>query len=166
MAARLILSLLLLLGACSPASDAAQGEGAAPTATPGATTTDRASLGGGEAVLVTQGGGCVLRRAGQADLPLAPAPPCRFLRADGQVQRHAYPDRAIDAVVMVVGTPADAAAKAHFGVAAASTCGTVAQGLIVRGERVSAAPRPLRGAMVCIDQGRDEKDFRAAADAR
>lgn len=165
MAARLIrmLAAALLLGGCAPASDAAQGQNSVTTQDE---PTDRAVLAGTQAMLIAREGECVLRRAGHPDLPLAPAAPCRFLRAEGQVQQHAYPDRGVDAVVLVVGTLADTARKKHFGIAEAIECGTVAHGLVVRGANVTAARQPQREGMFCVDQGRDEKDFYAAAHER
>ena len=178
MATRLIRTLMpvLLLAGCSPASDAApaadpnQGadvrsapvrDGAAAAAAEA--TTDRAVLAGTQTLLIARGQACLVRRSGKPDIPLAPAAPCRFLRVDGQVQQHAYPARGIDAVVMVVGTAADAAGKARFGIPAALECGTVAHGLIIRGDSMAPARQAHRGAMVCVDQGRDEKDFYAVA---
>ena len=149
------------LAGCSPPSGAAA---PAPTPTSAAeTVTDRATLGGAAVELVARGGACVLRRAGTADAALAPAAPCRFLRVDGAVQRHAYPDRAIDAVAMVVGSPADAERLSYFGAADAGWCGTVAQGLVVRGASVAPARRSMSGGLFCADKGRDEKDFHAVA---
>lgn len=162
MAAQLTKLLLygLLLGGCLPVSDASDGENA--EVADGAAT-DRAVLGGTEATLIAQGSTCLLRRNGQPDTPLAPAPPCRFMRAEGRVQWHAYPDRGIDAVVLVIGTAADPGQKADFGIAATAECGTIAHGLIVRGNRVAAARQAHRGGMFCVEQGRDEKDFYAVA---
>ncbi|MEN3749626.1 hypothetical protein TPR58_20805 [Sphingomonas sp. HF-S3] len=113
--------------------------------------------------LLARDGACLVRRTGQRDIALAPAAPCRFLRANGQVQQHGYPDRGIDAVVLVIGSPASAAQKAEFGIAASEDCGTIAHGLTLRGTTITAAARPLRGGMFCVDKGRDEKDFYAAA---
>jgi hypothetical protein len=150
----------LLVGGCLPVSDASGGENAAVA---DGTATDRTILGGSEATLIAQGDACLLRRNGQPDTPLAPAPPCRFLRAEGRVQQHAYPDRGVDAVVLVIGSAADPAQKTHFGAAATAECGTVAHGLIVRGNKVTAARQVHRGGMFCVEQGRDEKDFYAVA---
>ena len=169
MAAGLIRTLVpvIALAACSPTSDAAPTQGARGGKTPvSETTTDRTMLAGVPAALVARDGACLLRRGGRPDATLAPTPPCRFLRAGGEVQRYAYPARGIDAVVMVVGTAAAPTQKAHFGIAAAISCGTVAHGLIVRGDTVTPARRPQRGGMYCVDQGRDEKDFYAVAHER
>ncbi|PXA98430.1 hypothetical protein DMC47_08595 [Nostoc sp. 3335mG] len=148
----------LLIAACS----AAPQQDARPDAAV-ATETDRTTLGGAPVTLVARDGACLVRREAQRDIALAPAAPCRFLRSGGQVQQHRYPDRGVDAVVLVIGSPASAAQKAEFGIAANEVCGTVAHGLTLRGTTVTAAARPLRGGMFCIDKGRDEKDFYAAA---
>lgn len=148
----------LLLAACS----AAPQQGTSPDAA-AATETDRTTLGGAPVALFARDGACLVRREGQRDIALAPAAPCRFLRAGGQVQQHPYPDRGVDAVVLVIGSPASAAQKAGFGIAASEVCGTMAHGLKLRGTTVTAAARPLRGGMFCFDKGRDEKDFYAVA---
>lgn len=148
----------LLLAACSAAP---QREKLSESVT--VEETDRTTLGGAPVALVARDGACLVRREGQRDITLAPAPPCRFLRSGGQVQQHRYPDRGVDAVVLVIGSPASAAQKAEFGIAASEVCGTVAHGLTLRGTTVTAAARPLRGGMFCVDKGRDEKDFYAAA---
>lgn len=151
----------LLLGACTSNSDAAQQE--KRSASNNTTETDRTTIGGAPVALVARDGACLIQREGHRDIALAPAAPCRFLRSGGQVQQHRYPDRGVDAVVLVIGSPASAAQKAEFGIAANEVCGTVAHGLTLRGTTVTAAARPLRGGMFCIDKGRDEKDFYAAA---
>ncbi len=151
----------LLLGACAPNSDAAQQEKRSASADP--TETDRATLGGTPVALFAREGTCLVRREGQRDIALAPAAPCRFLRSGGQLQQHRYPDRGVDAVVLVIGSPASAAQKSEFGITASEVCGTMAHGLILRGTTVTAAARPLRGGMFCVDKGRDEKDFYAVA---
>lgn len=148
----------LLLAACSPTP-----QQETPPDAAAATETDRTTLGGAPVALVARDGACLVRREGQRDIALAPAAPCRFLRSGGQLQQHRYPDRGVDAVVLVIGSPASAAQKSEFGITASEVCGTMAHGLTLRGTTVTAAARPLRGGMFCVDKGRDEKDFYAVA---
>lgn len=150
MIARLaFLSLLLLVTGCT-----SPGKG---------TSLDSAEVAGYKLHLVEQDGGCRLNYSGpqgQGQLALKVAPPAYFLRRGSrEVQTRAYPDKGIDALVIVTGTPGSPERLKLWGATPSAKCGTELQGVQIGKKGISVTAEVLRSGLWFRDKGTDEKDF-------
>ena len=129
-------------------------------------TDSGASVAGYELSLVERDGACSLRFSGRSsgERGLSVKPPCHFLRRDAaRPQLFSYPEVQVEAVAIVVGTPAGPAARKAWKLPPEAVCGEETQGVMVKRGAVVVTRAVHRGGVVCKDKGADEKEFWAFA---
>lgn len=158
------LFILSLAGlACQADGPSPAGGAPEPGAVLDVAITDSARLGAYALAVISEEDRCALAiqgPSGERLLPLAPAPPCHFLRR-GQAapQSFAYPDVGVQAVLAIAGTPLSDAERERWGLPAEAVCGAEAQGVLLAQGGVRLSTHVASGGVACKDQGLDEKDF-------
>jgi hypothetical protein len=129
-----------------------------------ASVTDAATAGSISVEILSRGGQCVLRTGGK-ELPLAPKPPCYFVRAPGKetAWSFAYKDVDVTATLIVIGTPATENTRKTWNLAPNVVCGEESQGVVVRDGAVAVTRNVQKGGVYCRDSGIDEKEFHGFA---
>lgn len=132
----------------------------------GETVLETANVVGVPLQLINSNGVCTLlhkQNGVTTRLALVPQPPCFFLRTGtaGQTtpQHFAYPKAGVKAALIVAGTLIGEERRKKHGIAADHLCGSVMQGVLLLGNRVSVSADVFAGGIACRDSGRDEKDY-------
>lgn len=126
-------------------------------------TTDRAVIQGKQLELVTADRKCMLHASGDTDsktFTLEPSPPCHFSRRGGaSPQVFEYGDVGVQATLIVIGSPIAPAEQLKWNISPTDTCGSEAQGVIIRRDTVELSEKPKLDGVLCRDKGVDEKNF-------
>lgn len=86
-------------------------------------------------------------------------PPCYFLRSSGVIEQHSYADVKVDSVFMIIGTPVSKETRKEWGLKEGIECGSDAQGVLIKNNKVEISNKILQGGVMCKDNGTDEKNF-------
>lgn len=121
---------------------------------------DSAVLGEIELVLVEAGEHCLVNISNQNSISLELAPPCYFARTSkDQLQTYDYPKQGIDAVVLIIGDPANQSQRKKWGLKPKMHCGTKRQALLLKGGAIFLSEKIQEGGIGCTHSGNDEKVF-------
>jgi len=90
---------------------------------------------------------------------LSVKPPCYFLRSNGVIEQHSYTDIKVNSVFIVIGTPISMGTRKEWGLAKKDICGSDAQGILIKNNKVEISNKVLQGGVMCKDKGTDEKNF-------
>jgi hypothetical protein len=126
------------------------------------TVIDRTSNTGYQLEITKTDGVCAVRYQGktQGRIKIVPKPPCYFLRRESDdPQVYSYPKVGVQAVLIIVGTPASADKRQLWNLPSNLFCGEETQAILIKEGVIMASEAVLRGGMACKDKGADEKDF-------
>lgn len=85
--------------------------------------------------------------------------PCYFVRENENIQKFSYEDMGIDNVVIIMGNIADTKTKNNYGISDENICGTLAQGILIKKDKIILTEKIFKGGIICKDIGTDEKNF-------
>ena len=124
---------------------------------------DEATIEGYELQIVADKTSCKLvsNKAGEKKtISLNIKQPCHFVRRDnGETQQHAYPDKSIQALVLIIGTPISEEKRQKWNLEKGLICGEQRQAIFITANKIDASESILEGGVACKDKGADEKDF-------
>ncbi|EIK43811.1 hypothetical protein O59_003691 [Cellvibrio sp. BR] len=124
---------------------------------------DKTTIAGYELQIVIDKTNCKLlstKDGEQKTTPLNVKPPCHFIRRDnGETQQHAYPDKSIQALVLIVGTSISEEKRQKWNLEKGLVCGEQRQAIFITANEINVSDSILEGGIACKDKGADEKDF-------